>query len=256
MIETFQIFAHDIATVPANDLATRDFLTNNVEFRVENRVSNAGLLSPGTALFQMFDGAFGQGPLLLQSEAADGQMFLPTFESSEALEDVWFLNPTQRVSFSIQNLSGSTIGPIQTCCIGHKNIDAGYPGATPLRPMQYNTTPIVIPAGRTNSIEITTDMAYDFLCRAFTALTSGDKYGVAVSIKNKGTGYDYMNTPILLGNFTYNFGDALNFHPRPFSPFIIPYRTTLQITFTELTGNDTTVTLGLWGTHCQRIENK
>ena len=256
MIETFQIFGHIITSIGANDIQTNDFLTNNDSYAVENMVSNiAKIAGPGAALCSMFDGQVGTGASLLQSQSMDATQFLPLFQTSEATDSPWFLSPTQRVSFTYQNLTGSVLPFVQSVLLGHKVLDNGYGDAITIRPMQYVTPFIVVSAASPNSIQITTDVAYDFLCRAFTFFDSLDLDSTSVMIRNVGTGYQYMNTPVLLRNFCYSFagGEINNFRPYPFTPFIIPARTTLEFTFYNLNAmNATTVAVGLFGNHCTK----
>jgi len=253
MIDNFQIYSHPLQDVPANDSRTADFLVTERPFALENRVfsqangnRDAAPIVFGDLKCTQVIGGNGSENYLMQNDAADATEWLPRYRSSERTVGFYTLSPFERMAFTYDNKTGTDILRLQTSFIGHKVFPERVAGRY-LRPYTYYTANVVIAPGVTDTREITIQGDFAFLCRAFVGPVR--QAGITVIIRNVATGYSYMNVPTLAENFIHDLAAENNFRPLGFSPFVIPERSTLQVTFTNVGTVEYSGLLGLWGNH-------
>lgn len=249
MQNNFLIYSHTLLTVPALGTVTGDFLTTSVPFVAENRVSNVSTLGAtfnGLIISSVLGGSGGE-QILLEQFGMDSGMWMPPYNQSERIQNLLPLSPYERVSFTYRNNTVADIANVQSSFVGYQN----YNDITPIEenlPYIYQTKQVVIPAGGSVTVNVQINPDKDFHCRAFTSVFPVNS--ILCSVRDAGTGYLYMNVPTLMDNFVYDFINENNFRPLGFSPFVIQRRTTLEVTFTNLSRVDVTTALSLWGNHC------
>lgn len=256
MIDNFKVYSHPIQDVPANDTRNADFLTTEAPFEIQNRVFNQwnneerAPIAFGQVIATMTIGGNGSENYLMQNLGLDSTEWLPRYRSSERIRELYLLHKFERMNFTYENRTGAAIGGLQTSFLGKSLYPNEAPiSGGPLRPYMYGTRGIhldaVVGQSVTEQITIQGDMA--FYCRAFIGRVFPGN--VAVVIRNLATGYAYHNTPTLMENFVHNLDGEVNFRPLGFEPFVIPERTTLEITFTNIGGLEYNGGLTLWGNH-------
>lgn len=259
MFDSFVIYSHPIVTVPAGDSRNVDFLVTEKPFRVENRVFSGRYM--GTSLPTAFaygdmncteaEGGAGSSAWMLQNAAGDATNWLPPFQSSERIRDIYELSPQDRVSFSYENTLGVDINNIQASWIGYKT-QTERPNGKILRPAIYYLPRISIAPGASQIAQITIVGNMSLLVRSMIC-SPVDGNSVAVSFRNLASGYLFTNTPTLIENFTYQMAVAsvpsANFRPLGFSPWVIPNRSTIQFTFDNIGTAEQEFQFALWGSN-------
>lgn len=274
MYDNFIIYSHPIVSIPAADSRNVDFLVTERPFRVENRVFTSAYkkqisegvfatvpFAQGDLICNEAEGGAGSATWLLQTAGGDATCWLPPYQSSERIRDIYELNQGNRITFSYDNRTANQIYNVQASWIGYK-IGTERPSGKVLRPAKYYLPVSTVAPGDTVIRQITIIGDMSLLVRAFM-VTPVQANSLAVSIRNLATGYLYTNVPTLIENFTYMPGNnqlwgigaaiSANFRPLGFSPFIIPNRSTLQFEFQNIGFDTQTFQFCLWGSNYSPI---
>lgn len=271
MINNFLIYSHPIITIQgAGSSENPDFLTTYDVFNVENRVTNGPDLVQqvlGALYASVQTSAYGGTGLLNQDAAADVNLWLPRYRNAQvATEPYQVLKQQQRITFTYNNPGVNPIANLQSSYLG-KLVWRDDSQVSLDRPFTYYTPVMTVPAGLgasvTTYIQIQatgTDMvsmqpgsSYDtgLYCQAFLGTNTGGFGSVAVNIRDTGTGYNFMNTPVVMENFTYDLRVEGAAFPRGFNPFVMPSRHRYEIQFINLVGRESyQVQLAFFGQQC------
>ena len=259
MINSFQIWAHaPINLLPSTQL-NPDFQIAQTLFHVENMVStlvDATQTNDAGVLATMITGGNGGSNLQNQNIGAAPGLWLPPFRNSEGTDEIVQLAPYERMSFTYDNVDTvNEFDNIQTAFLGHNDYTGAY-SVQLIRRFLALTPLVTVPAGGTVNQTIFINpfnddqagVGYGMLVKAFVGIYPS--LSMLVIIRDEGSMYQLMNTPIFMDNFVYNFNAENNFRPQPFSPWIAPQRHQYTVSFLNTSDEDAPAQLGFYGNLC------
>lgn len=257
MKNDFHLFTHVPSTLSsdgavAQSMESPDFQTGENEFIVDNRVSNAALLTEDLydELFcQVVTGGNAGAGNPNQNAVADAKIWLPSLKSADSISEVCRLTPAERISFTYQkNLSGTidTIENIQTCYVGHYHDRDKTPPFLSLMPYQLISRNVSVPAnGGRAEIPVNVDGNLDILVRAF--FMRYKPFKTLVNIRNQSAQNNLTSDFVMADNLAYgSFFGTQNLRMQ-FLPWIAPRNNRYVIEVKNLDDEPQTVNFSFWG---------